>query len=73
MNLKNIKQTVYLCPPQPEGGQTFCFWCGSRRRQHQRLLLRALSSEPVDEFRPNLHRYIVGKRGSVGWNFVTLT
>ena len=49
-----------ISPPPPNW--IYCFWCGSRRRP---LHFRALSSEPVDGFWPNMHRYIVGRRGRV--------
>ena len=48
------KFVCFLCPPNPEDGGIYCFWCGSgcRRRWHQRRLFRfhALSSELVDKF-----------------------
>ena len=62
----------FLMSHQPGGWGIYCFWCGSHRVSVL-FHFRALPSEPVDGFWPNLHRYIFGRRGRINLILVTLT
>ena len=62
-----------FCPLNRRGGETYCFWCGSRQHWRPLFLVCTLSPEPIGGFRPNLHRYHIGREERSDKILVTLT